>query len=99
MSIESIAAVQSSISANALSGTAATAQAETSFDQLVEHIGNLNSQIQTNDAAVRSVALGETENLHQVIMSLETTRLNFDLMLQVRNKVLDAYQELMRMQI
>jgi len=33
------------------------------------------------------------------MMNLESTKLAFDLTLQIRNKVLDAYQELMRMQV
>jgi flagellar hook-basal body complex protein FliE len=37
--------------------------------------------------------------MHQAMMSGEQTRLAFDLMLQVRGKVLDAYQELLRMQV
>jgi len=32
-------------------------------------------------------------------MDMQRTRLTFDLMLQVRNKLLDAYQELLRMQV
>jgi flagellar hook-basal body complex protein FliE len=39
------------------------------------------------------------DNLHQAMMAGEQTRLAFDLMLQVRGKILDAYQELLRMQV
>lgn len=69
------------------------------FDKLFAQIDGLNTQLITADQSVQKLASGETENLHQVVMSLQQTRLAFDLMLQVRNKVLDAYQEVMRMQV
>ena len=46
-----------------------------------------------------TLAMGQTDNLHQVMMTGEQTRLAFDFMLQVRSKLLDAYQELFRMQV
>ena len=39
------------------------------------------------------------ESLHHTVIGMEQTRLSFELMLAVRNKTLDAYQELMRMQV
>ncbi|MES1190168.1 MAG: flagellar hook-basal body complex protein FliE [Steroidobacter sp.] len=71
----------------------------TVFDKLLEHIEGVNTQLINTDNAVQQLANGGTDNLHQVMISLEQTRLAFDLLLQVRNKVLDAYQEVMRMQV
>jgi flagellar hook-basal body complex protein FliE len=98
MSIEAIAAL------NALSATDTLRLAQlqpvpSTFDTLVSRVSGINEQMQANAQALQSVALGETDNLHQVMMNLERTKLDFDLLLAVRNKVLDAYQELMRMQI
>ena len=45
------------------------------------------------------VAAGEPVALHTVMIHLEETRLAFQTLVQVRNKVLEAYQELMRMQV
>ena len=42
---------------------------------------------------------GETEDLHKVALATQQAELSFDLFLQVRNKVVQAYQEVMRMQI
>ncbi len=69
------------------------------FDSLVDGMHALNQSMVGSNRAVESLAVGETDNLPQVMMGMEQTRLSFELMLQVRNKVLDAYQELMRMQI
>jgi flagellar hook-basal body complex protein FliE len=98
MSIEAIAAIDSPFSFQA---TAALAPQRNDgvFQSLVDAVGNINEQMRTNDKAVQAMALGETGNLHEVMMNLEKTRLTFELALQVRNKTLEAYQELMRMQV
>ena len=43
--------------------------------------------------------MGETDNLHQVMMALDKAKVSFQLMVQVRNKLLEAYQDVLRMQI
>lgn len=99
MTIEAISALApgATTAVGALRGTAeATAGG---FNSLLEGIEQLNGQMQINDQSVQNLALGETENLHQVMMTMERTRLTFELALQVRNKALEAYQELMRMQV
>lgn len=97
MSIEAISAVGAAESLFQASTPAATAA--TPFAQTLDQIATLNSKMIDNEAATQSLALGETENLHQVMMSIESARLQFDLLMQVRNKLLDAYQEMMRMQV
>lgn len=69
------------------------------FDSLVAAVNQLNTNLLASDQAVRSLALGHVENLHQTMMSLEETKLSLQLLLQVRSGALDAYQELTRMQI
>jgi flagellar hook-basal body complex protein FliE len=65
----------------------------------VSGLRELNSDMIANQNAVADLALGKSDNLHQVMMRSEQTRLDFELMMAVRNKVLEAYQELMRMQV
>lgn len=57
-------------------------------------------QLETH-AAEQTQALirGEPVELHRVVLAGEEAGLAFDLMLSVRNKVVDAYQEVMRMQV
>jgi flagellar hook-basal body complex protein FliE len=43
--------------------------------------------------------VGETQNLHEVMIRLEEARHSFQLLVQVRNRLLEAYQEVMRMSI
>jgi flagellar hook-basal body complex protein FliE len=59
----------------------------------------------TNDLDVQSrekqrqLLVGETDNIHEVMIAMEKAGLSFQLTLAVRNKVIEAYQEVMRMQI
>ena len=48
---------------------------------------------------LNDVATGQAGSLHQVMLKMEETRMQFELFMQARNKVLEAYQEVMRMQI
>jgi flagellar hook-basal body complex protein FliE len=66
---------------------------------LTNAIEGLN-QVQ-NDADDKSVQLaaGEPIDLHEVMLARETASLDFQLALQVRNKLVEAYQDVMRMQV
>ncbi|MFH1853555.1 MAG: flagellar hook-basal body complex protein FliE [Candidatus Neomarinimicrobiota bacterium] len=48
---------------------------------------------------VEAVVQGDSESLHQAMSALEESRLNFQLLLEIRNKLLDSYKEIQRMQI
>jgi flagellar hook-basal body complex protein FliE len=61
--------------------------------QSVQQI-NVNTQ-----ATVDRFLAGEGEELHHVAMAAQQAELSFDLFMQVRNKVISAYQEIMRMQV
>ena len=68
--------------------------------------GLLESAIQTVEAsqnvgsqAVEQFLSGEGGELHSTILAVQRASLSFDLFLQVRNKVVSAYQEVMRMQM
>jgi flagellar hook-basal body complex protein FliE len=99
MSIEPITALGTEL-ANTITAATPAARADSPmFAGLLDQLGSLNARMQAGDATLQSVALGNGAELHRVLMDLESTRLSFDLMLQVRNKVLDAYQELMRLQV
>lgn len=55
-----------------------------------------------NNSAQQSVEKflsGDGEELHSTILASQRAELEFDLMLQVRNKIVSAYQEVMRMQM
>jgi flagellar hook-basal body complex protein FliE len=78
----------------------ATGQEPGSFSSVIENMVSGVEQSETNAAAVtRSVLLGDNPNLHQSVIAMQEASLNFSLMVQVRNKVVESYQELMRLPV
>ena len=70
------------------------------FEQvLASAIQSVQSSAQNASASVERFLAGEGEELHSTILATERAQLTFDLFLQVRNKVVSAYQEIMRMQV
>lgn len=59
----------------------------------------LEADLQGQANAAAQLATGQTENLHQVMLKLEESRIAFQFALQVRNRLLESYQDVMRMQI
>jgi flagellar hook-basal body complex protein FliE len=71
-----------------------------SFASLVEKTLNETERLQkTADGMVKGLAEGEITDVHQVMLAMNRADLSFRMMLEVRNKLLDAYQEVMRMQV
>ena len=78
---------------------AATAQAPDFATWLTRELEGVNTNISNAEMRVRQLAVGETTNIHQVMISLEKARMSLELVVQVRNKCLESYQSLMQMQI
>jgi flagellar hook-basal body complex protein FliE len=66
------------------------------FTELVTKVNDLQSQ---SDKAIQGLATGENKNLHEVMISMEKASISFQFMSSVRNKAIDAYHEVMRMQV
>jgi flagellar hook-basal body complex protein FliE len=66
---------------------------------LVEELQKVNSLQKNSEYLNSKLILGEVENIHQVMIAAEKADLALQLTLQIRNKILDAYNEIMRMQI
>ena len=79
--------------------TAAAAPTETSFSQLLGDVVNeANTQQVKADAAVKGMINGEVD-IHQVMISMEQARLSLMTVVEMRNKLLEGYQEISRMQM
>jgi flagellar hook-basal body complex protein FliE len=59
----------------------------------------VNNLHQNADKAVLNVQAGHTDSLHEAIIALEKADVSFRTMMTVRNKLIEAYQEIMRMQV
>ena len=68
-------------------------------DKLSSALGNLNELQHTADALSQQVATGNLEDTHKALIAMEKASLALDYTLEVRNKVIDAYQEIMRTQV
>ena len=68
-------------------------------DFLQESIAQVNSSQHEANIAMEKLASGESQNLHETLLSVEKADIAFRTMNQVRTKVLDAYKEIMKMQI
>jgi len=56
------------------------------------------SQIDANQAA-QEIAAGRNKDIHGAVLAMEKAELQFRMLTQVRNKVIEAYREIMRMQV
>jgi flagellar hook-basal body complex protein FliE len=68
-------------------------------DVLTNAIQSVESFGQEASSSIQRFLSGEGEELHSTIMTAQRAELSFELFQQVRNKVVSAYQEIMRMQM
>jgi flagellar hook-basal body complex protein FliE len=80
--------------------TVGAAQAGGSFSNLLGNfVGDVNAQQAAASDAVSGLLGGKNVALHQAMISMEEASVSFQMMVEVRNKLLDSYQEIMRMQV
>lgn len=82
-----------------LDGTKETGGAQSFGDMLSESIGRVNSMQNEANVAMEKLASGESQNLHETLLAVEKADIAFRTLNQVRSKVIDAYKEIMKMQI
>lgn len=71
-----------------------------SFGAMVtQGLQQVNEQLLATQGDLQALAVGDVQNLHQVMVRMEESRIAFQLMMQVRNRLLEAYQDVMKMQI
>ena len=63
-----------------------------SFDEVNKALGSA-------DKLATDLAVGKSENLHETMIGMEKAEASFKLLVQVRNRALEAYHEVMRMQV
>lgn len=72
----------------------------TSFEALINGgIEAVDQKLLAADAAAAAFAVDDSIPVHQVMFALEDARLNFELMLQIRSRLVEGYQEILRMQL
>lgn len=70
------------------------------FTELLnEAIDSLDESLASNRAANEALLVGDVSNLHSVVIEGEKAEIALALTMQIRNKIIDAYNEIMRIQI
>lgn len=77
-----------------------TNEAGPSFKETLQTaLGEVNEAMKAADSATQKFASGQATSLHEVMIAMEKADLSLRTLSAVRNKVVDAYQEVMRMQV
>lgn len=66
---------------------------------LTQFLSDAGSQQAHAEASVANLAAGRADNVHNVMLAMAKADLSFHLVLEIRNRLSDAYQEIMRMQV
>ncbi len=101
MDLEQIRRIQSILESETPKGTQPTRQeGEASFKETLQTFLKDVDNLQINaEEMSRKLVTGDVENIHQVMLAMEEAHTSFQLMMEVRNKILDAYREVMKMQV
>ena len=70
------------------------------FSKVLRHfLGDVNLQQINADQAVERLMVGETDDINEVMLALSKADLSFRMFIDIRDKVIDAYQQVMHMQL
>ena len=78
----------------------AAEKGDASFSKtLKDAMNNVNELQKTSDVEMQKLATGKSQNIHDVMIAAEKADIAFKLMVQMRNKIIEAYQDVMKMQV
>lgn len=70
------------------------------FSKILEKaLDTVNQKQIDSETITQKAVLGEVDNVHDVLLAAEEAKLSLELTVQIRNKIVEAYQEINRMQI
>lgn len=79
---------------------AAPTKPSESFGQLLDGVAEMaEAKEGAAQAVTRQVLLGQNDQIHQSVLAMQEASVAFSMMIEVRNKLVESYQELMRMQV
>lgn len=95
--IESINAVQSAVNSSVAPKSETHA---TSFQDILKNeMLDVNSNMLKSENMMENFALGNEKSLPAVMSAIGKTKMSFEMIIQVRNHILDGYKEIIRMQV
>ena len=79
---------------------AGTEKNATGFGEVLKDaISTVNELQKQSDQEIQKLMAGESQDLHTTVIAMQKADLSFQMMMQVRNKIVQAYQEIMRTQV
>jgi flagellar hook-basal body complex protein FliE len=73
---------------------------ENSFaDMLTDAINGVDEKMKTSESGIQDYVSGKTDNIHDVMINMQRAQLSFQMMVEVRNKAVETYHEISKMQI
>jgi flagellar hook-basal body complex protein FliE len=84
---------------NAAASEVGEAGSSSFADMLKSSVNKVNEMQVQSDAAIGELVAGRSKNIHETMLAIERADTSLKLAMQVRNKILDAYREIMRMQV
>ena len=97
MTIEAVASLSGNSGALPLENNLKTQQSFASL--LTDSLAQVNDNLHKSEAILQKMALGESVSAHEVMLTMSKARSDVRMLVEVRNKLLEGYQELMRMQV
>ncbi len=71
-----------------------------SFDELLKKsLDEVNKLQNRADESIKAIAAGKMENIQDAVMAIEKADVSLKLLTEIRNKAIEAYKEVMRMQV
>jgi flagellar hook-basal body complex protein FliE len=91
--------IASSVGAPSVGQTTGAAESPGFMDSLKQAIGQVNDAQLQAGRAVDALMTGESQDIHRAMVALQQADVSFQLMMQIRNKLIAAYEEIQRMQV
>ncbi|AGC67583.1 flagellar hook-basal body complex protein FliE [Thermoclostridium stercorarium subsp. stercorarium DSM 8532] len=99
MNVSAVSSVMDNMSVNNALNKVAEKESISFRDMLMNEIYRVSELEKEADAITSDFISGKTDNIHSVLIAAEKASIALQLMIEIRNKVIDAYNEIMRMQV
>ena len=100
MNIQSIGNYSNISNINLQNESIANEESSTSFSQVIgDLINNVNDKQIESDNKIESLIKGEDVTMHEVMLSMQEAQVSMELLIEMRNKMVEAYQEINSIQL
>jgi flagellar hook-basal body complex protein FliE len=98
--IQSVSSVPESLQITSLDNVEKMPPTKTSFASMIgEGVNNVNTNLQTAEASMSAFALDGNMPTHELMLTMEKAKFSLQVAVEVRNRLVEAYSEITRMQI